>query len=186
MASTITPTLSPSCSSSTPKGKYEVFLSFHGPDTRKRFTDHLYHALKEKGIHTFRDDKTLKQGEYISEGLLKAIQESTYVIVVISKSYAFSKWCLIELAEIVRCKKEMRLIVVPVFYNVDPSDVREQTRSFAKAFVKHEKDPKVGMKTIQTWRAALTEVGSISGWNLEADRSEAVTVRELLARYLVS
>ncbi|KAB1227124.1 TMV resistance protein N [Morella rubra] len=108
MASMITPTASPSCSSSTPKRIHEVFLSFHGKDTRKGFTDHLYDALKRIGILTFRDDEKLKRGEYISERkLLKAIQESMYVIVVISGNYAFSRWCLIELAEIVRCMKIM-------------------------------------------------------------------------------
>lgn len=181
MASMITPTASPSCSSSTPKWKHEVFLSFHGEDTRKNFTGHLYEALERKGILTFRDDEKLIRGEYISEGLLKAIQESMCAIVVISGNYAFSRWCLMELAEIVRCKKKMRLIICPIFYHVHPSDVRNQTGSFAEAFYKHEKDPRVDTEMIQTWRAALTEVGGICGWPLQ-DRSESFIVREITRR----
>jgi hypothetical protein len=46
----------------------------------------------------FRDDEKLKRGKYISDKLLKAIQESMYAIVVFFENYAFSKWCLIELA----------------------------------------------------------------------------------------
>ncbi|KAB1200722.1 TMV resistance protein N [Morella rubra] len=90
-----------------------------------------------------------------------------YVIVVISGNYAFSRCCLIELAEIVRCKKKMGLIVFPIFYHVHPFDVRKQTGSFAEAFAKHEKDPRVDTKMIQTWRDALTDVGGISGWHLQ-------------------
>ncbi|XVF77798.1 hypothetical protein PTKIN_Ptkin14bG0075300 [Pterospermum kingtungense] len=63
-------------SSSISQLKYDVFLSFRGEDTRKNFTDHLYDALRRKGIVTFRDDQNLKAGEEIAPELLKAIQES--------------------------------------------------------------------------------------------------------------
>ena len=46
-------------SSSSYFPKYDVFLSFRGVDTRKSFTDHLYAALKQRGIITFRDDENL-------------------------------------------------------------------------------------------------------------------------------
>ncbi|KAI9215660.1 hypothetical protein POPTR_T002968v4 [Populus trichocarpa] len=43
----------PESSRSRPEGAYDVFLSFRGEDTRKTFTDHLYTALVQAGIHTF-------------------------------------------------------------------------------------------------------------------------------------
>ncbi|XP_042962339.1 TMV resistance protein N-like [Carya illinoinensis] len=82
---------------------YDAFLSFHGKDTRKNFTAHLYTSLKQGGIFAFRDDEELERGEYISEKLLKAIEESKFAIVVLSRNYASSRWCLIELAKIVEC-----------------------------------------------------------------------------------
>ena len=99
MASMITPIASASfpSSSSTTRWIHEVFLSFHGEDTRKGFTDHLYAALQRKGILTFRDDENLQRGKCIGPGLLKAIKESIYAIVIVSQNYASSKWCLIEL-----------------------------------------------------------------------------------------
>ena len=115
-----------------------VFLSFCGVDTRKNFTDHLYTALKQKGIITFRDDEKLEWGKYISPELLKAIEESKYAIIVLSTNYAFSRWCLIELAKIVECMKKIKLTVLPVFYHVDPSDIRNQRDTLAEAFAKHE------------------------------------------------
>ena len=81
-----------SSSSSSSSWKYDVFLSFCGVDTRKTFTDHLYTALKQKGIITFRDDEKLERGKYISAELLKAIEESKYAIVVLSPNYASSRW----------------------------------------------------------------------------------------------
>ena len=158
-------TESVSSSSATHGRKYDVFLSFRGIDTRTNFTDHLYAALNQKGIFTFRDDEELERGTVISIELLKAIEESRFAIVILSKDYASSSWCLTELAKIIECMKKTRLIVVPVFYHVDPSDVRNQRGTFAEAFVKHEKRTKDNI--LDRWRAALTEVVNLSGIHLQ-------------------
>jgi hypothetical protein len=55
--------------------KYQVFLTFRGEDTRKNFTDHLYTALVQAGIHTFRDDDEIGRGEIIKSELQQAIQQ---------------------------------------------------------------------------------------------------------------
>jgi hypothetical protein len=132
-----------------------------------QFPDHLHAALKQKGILVFRDDEKLERGKYVSDELLKAIQESKYAIVVISQNYAFSRWCLIELAKIVECIRDTGLTVLPIFYHVDPSHVRNQTDIFAKAFASHEKYLKAHVEMMQKWRAALSQVGSISGWHVD-------------------
>jgi hypothetical protein len=80
---------------SSPQWRYDAFFSFYGEDTHKSFTDHLHVALTQEGILVFRDDEKLMRGKYVSDELLKAIQESMYAIVVISQNYAFSRWCLI-------------------------------------------------------------------------------------------
>ncbi|XP_075648254.1 disease resistance protein RUN1-like isoform X2 [Castanea sativa] len=175
-------TFSLSSSSSCPRSKYHVFLSFCGVDTRMNFTDHLYTALKQKSIITFRDDEKLERGKYISPELLKAIEESKYAIIVLSTNYAFSKWCLIELAKIVECKKKTGLTILPVFYHVDPSDVKNQRGIFAEAFAKHEED-KVNTEDVQAWKAALKDVGDIAGWHMH-DRHESIVIQEIIARIL--
>ncbi|XP_021803716.1 toll/interleukin-1 receptor-like protein, partial [Prunus avium] len=108
----------PSSASSTPKIlTHDVFLSFRGEDTRQSFTSHLYHALIEKGIDTFMDDEKLKRGKPIGPELMKAIEESRFAVVILSRDYASSTWCLDELAHIVDCKKEKELQIFPVFYH---------------------------------------------------------------------
>ena len=152
--------------SSTPQWKYDVFLSFRGEDTRNSFTDHLYVALKQKGIITFRDEEKLERGKSISPELLKAIEVSRFTIVILSKNYATSTWCLDELVKIIKCMKEMKTTVFPIFYDVDPSNVRKQTNSFAQAFSKHEECFKDFIEIVHTWRAALREVANLKGWHL--------------------
>ncbi|KAL4605156.1 hypothetical protein ACB092_09G009000 [Castanea dentata] len=166
-------------SSSTPQWTYDVFLSFRGEDTRKNFTDHLYNALKNKGIETFRDDEKLERGKFISQQLVKAIAESRFAIVIFSKNYAFSTWCLDELVHIVRCRKEKKLEVFPIFYHVDPSDIRKQKGTFAEAFDKYKEIFKESIEMVETWRSTLTEVANISGWDLQ-DRHETEFIQDIV------
>ncbi|XP_059665558.1 disease resistance protein RUN1-like [Cornus florida] len=152
--------------SSSSRCNYDVFLNFRGEDTHSDFVNHLYMALQHKGIYTFKDDEKLKKGNSISSELLNAIKESKFAIIVFSKNYATSSWCLDELVEIIECKNTVGQTVLPVFYNVDPSHVRKQKGSFAKAFVKHEETIKEDKEKVKRWRAALTEAANLSGWDL--------------------
>ncbi|XP_030935957.1 toll/interleukin-1 receptor-like protein [Quercus lobata] len=171
-----------SCSSSSSKGgKYDVFLSFRGEDTRKRFTNHLYTTLKQKGISTFKDDEKLKRGTSITPELLKAIEESRFAMIILSWDYASSKWCLIVLTKIVECMKKTGLVVLPVFHYVDPSDVRNHRGTFAEAFDKHEESFKDNMRNIETWKAALTKVADLAGWDLK-DKYESKVIQEIIGR----
>ncbi|KAL1146111.1 hypothetical protein V6Z11_A11G348900 [Gossypium hirsutum] len=156
-----------STSSSNSRKKYDVFLSFRGDDTRKNFTDHLYGALNRSGIVTFRDDPKLEASEEIAPELFKAIQKSWCSVIVFSENYAFSGWCLEELAEIVKQKNDKAHKVFPIFYDGDPSDLRKQ-----KGKYKEDKDK------IQKWRNALTEVANISGWHLN-NRHESEFIRDI-------
>ncbi|CAI0385436.1 unnamed protein product [Linum tenue] len=131
---------------SRPRWNYDVFLSFRGADTRSGFTGHLYSALLRDGIHTFLDDKEMETGGEVGPECLRGIEESRFSLVVLSKGYASSTWCLEELAHILKCRRERGHCVWPVFYNVDPSDVEECRGSFGEAFAKHEADFKSEME----------------------------------------
>nr|WIL59978.1 nodulation protein [Melilotus officinalis] len=152
-----------------------------GEDTRLGFTDHLYAALVRKSIITFRDDEELARGEVISQKLLHAIEESLSAIVIISKNYANSAWCLDELVKILKSKRLLGQQVFPIFYGVDPSDVRNQRRSFAEAFKKHEEKFTESKEKVQKWREALREVANLSGWDSK-DQHETKLIEEVIAQ----
>ncbi|XP_031122745.1 uncharacterized protein LOC116025601 isoform X10 [Ipomoea triloba] len=161
-----------STSPSTQGWTYDVFLSFRGPDTRKTFIDFLYESLERRGIRTFKDDDRLEKGDCISTSLIKAIQESQFLIAVFSEGYASSKWCLEELATMMECHETFKKqIVVPIFHNVEPSDVRKQEGSFGDSFkelverfVKDEEEEKV-----RRWKEALKNAGYLKGHHLQND-----------------
>ena len=141
---------------------YDVFLSFRGEDTRYNFTSHLYKALCDKGFNTFIDDDNLQKGEEISIELFKAIELSMISIVVFSENFASSTWCLNELVKILECKN-FGQIVLPVFYKVNPSEVRKQEGKFGIALTKHEE--KHNKDKVQSWRAALTKATDLVGFS---------------------
>ncbi|XP_060672172.1 disease resistance protein RUN1-like isoform X2 [Ziziphus jujuba] len=148
-----------SSSSSKPRIEYEVFLSFRGEDTRKKFISHLYKALCDKGIHTFKDN-LLPRGQPISSELLKAIERSQCSVIVLSENYASSSWCLDELVKILECMRDYKQIVLPIFYLVDPSDVRKQKGTIGEAFKRHESS--YSTEKVQSWRDAFTQVAKLS------------------------
>ncbi|CAL2276355.1 unnamed protein product [Prunus armeniaca] len=158
------PSFLPSPDQSAPQPNHDVFLSFRGEDTRNSFVSHLYHELQLRGIKTFKDDPKLERGTAISSGLFNAIEESRLAIVVLSPNYASSSWCLDELTEILQCTKPKGTIL-PVFYHVDPSDVRKQSGSFACAFAEHEERFREDRERVKSWRTALTEVANLSGFD---------------------
>ena len=151
-----------SSSSSTHRWSYDVFLSFRGKDTRNGFTGHLYKALCDNGIYTFIDNDLWK-GEEISEKLHKTIESSMISVVVFSENYAESHWCLDELVKIMQCRTNGQL-VVPIFYKVDPSEVRNQRGNFGAALTKLEEKFK---NKSQSWRSALRKAASLSGWHYD-------------------
>ncbi|KAM5582487.1 putative disease resistance protein [Rosa sericea] len=160
------PVASSSSLSSAVEWKYDVFLSFRGPDTRKGITFELYDRLQRRGIKAFMDDRDLEVGDVISPTLLKAIRESRFAIVVLSQNYASSTWCLEELREICLCMEDNSRIL-PLFYQVDPTDVRYQKRSFEEAFTKHKTSGRHESEKVKQWKAALNKVANISGWNTD-------------------
>ncbi|CAH1421456.1 unnamed protein product [Lactuca virosa] len=142
--------------------KYDVFLSFRGEDTRTNFVDHLYQALKQKSIHTYKDDQRIKKGKNISDELIRSIEDSKFYIIVFSKNYASSSWCLDELVKIMECHRSIEHTAYPLFYDVEPSEVRKQSGSVAEAFAKHEKK-----EAARKWREALKEAADLAGWELK-------------------
>ncbi|XP_018506279.2 disease resistance protein RPV1 [Pyrus x bretschneideri] len=185
-------------SSSSFKSKlwnYDVFLSFSGEDTRKGFTGHLYHAIEDRGYKAYMDEDDLRRGEDIKEELYRGIEESMISIIVFSKKYVDSSWCLDELVKIMECRSKLGRHVLPIFYHVDPSHVRKQDGDLAEAFQKHEegiseeKDDKkreAKQERVKQWREALTKAANLSGHHLQItdNRREAKLIRGIVDKII--
>ncbi|KAI9127084.1 hypothetical protein K1719_001643 [Acacia pycnantha] len=164
-------------SSITYKWPYNVFLSFHGADTRLGFISHLYGSLRRSGIHAFIDYK-IRDGESIPRALFKAIEESRIALIVFSENYANSTFCLQELEKIVECFMEESRLIYPVFYYVDPSELRRPRGSYAEALARLEERFKDESHKVEKWRQALSQAANLKGCHLKskiANEQECIT-----------
>ena len=61
----------------------------------------------------------------------------------------------------------MGQIVLPIFYDVDPSEVWKQTETYVQAFEEHENCFKENIDKVHKWWAILTDVSNISRFPLQ-------------------
>ncbi|KAK7405137.1 hypothetical protein VNO78_06335 [Psophocarpus tetragonolobus] len=160
---------------------YDVFVSFRG-ETRNNFTGFLFQALEKRGIDAYKDDKDIRKGASIAPELLQAIEGSRVFIVIFSKDYASSTWCLRELAHVCKCIQTSPRPVLPIFYDVDPSDVRKQGKHYEEAFVRHEerfREDKEMIEEVKRWREVMTQVANLSGWDIQ-NKQQYAQIEEIV------
>ena len=156
---------SASSSSLTRQWEYDVFLSFHSEE--ERFASELYDALVEGGIKICRDDDIVLDKETaLGSKIFTAIENSRLSVIILSKKYAFSDWCLEKLAKFVECQNEIGQTILPVFFDVYPPEVRNQTGEFGEAFELQVEYFEENLEVVKKLRAALIEVSNIPGWTL--------------------
>lgn len=157
---------SPYSDSNPLKEGYNVFISFRGEDVRGNFKRHLQKALEDTKKFSIFDDKGLKRGKDISGELRKAIEDSYCSIIICSENYASSSWCLDELVLVVeKHNLSEQYVLLPIFYHVDPSQVRKQTGSYGEALQQHQHN--FPSYKVSQWKEALRTIGNLTGWSLE-------------------
>ena len=105
-----------------------------------------------------------QKGEDIFTSILQAIKESRVAIIVFSKNYARSVTCMSDTEKIMECYRTKGQKVVPVFYDVDPSEVRHQKGPFENAFADYME--RFSEDEVKVWRAALTGAANLAGIDL--------------------
>lgn len=147
---------------------YDVFINFRGNDTRKNFVSHLHAALSNLGVNTFLDSDNLLKEKKLREKLLEAIESSHISIVVFSKNYTESSWCLHELEKIMECRTTHGHVVFPIFYNIEPPVVRHQIGDFGETLELRAKKMfhgNVVIAALSSWKSLLNQAVNLFGWD---------------------
>ncbi|XP_031501703.2 disease resistance protein RUN1-like [Nymphaea colorata] len=113
----------------------------------------------------------VQRGEFMDEVIGVAMEGSRIFLPIFSKSYADCKFCLSEVAKML----EFKGLILPIFYDVQPSQVGNQRGPYEIAFEKHENDTELNQDRVVRWRTALKEAGKIKGFVV---MSEAETGQE--------
>ncbi|XP_010255711.1 PREDICTED: disease resistance protein TAO1-like isoform X2 [Nelumbo nucifera] len=144
---------------------YDVFISHRGSDG-KIYARKIHESLKRLGVKSFLDTEGILKGENLSAVIVEAINSCTVFLVILSKGFAESAWCLEELRLMLNKVKEEgnSAVLLPVFYGVEPDDLRDIRHGpFSKAFQMHKKGKEFSSELIRKWEEALKEVANVLG-----------------------
>jgi len=89
-------------------------------------------------------------------------------IVVFTKFYSQSAWCLHQLQQIIKWHETYCRHVLPVYYEIQPSDVRLQMGDFGKAFKATAHQTFSGQELehgMSRWSHALIKAANLFGWD---------------------
>lgn len=151
----------------TSKGP-QVFINFRGPNVSNRFVAFLLPILKDANINVF-----VHKDEVVGtnmDNLLLRIEESRVAVVIFSKAYTRSEWCLDELAMIRDCKDRGSLSVFPIFYKLAPSAVQELRGKFGDTFRALKRSFVHEPERTRKWEEALESISKIKGMSLAKKR----------------
>ncbi|XP_039166713.1 disease resistance protein RPV1-like [Eucalyptus grandis] len=92
-----------------------------------------------------------------------------------------------ELSQIVTntLKSEGNKEILPIFYYVEPDDVKLETPLYCDALLnlkcekklRNEEEKKLRKEEVNAWREALTEIDPIKGWEVKEDTSEGELIK---------
>ncbi|KAJ4980401.1 hypothetical protein NE237_031238 [Protea cynaroides] len=145
-------------------GSCKVFISYKQEDTGNTFTSSLYEYLRGKGIDAFLDNESTRKAEEMLPKFLETIRSSKISIPVISTGYVKSQWCLMEQSEMVECYESKGQKILPIFFDVSATDVRDHTGIVKASLDEHKKGN--DEQTIKRWKNALNVVTRMSGYRL--------------------
>ncbi|KAM7477973.1 hypothetical protein LguiA_026186 [Lonicera macranthoides] len=160
------------------KYSYDIFFSLSHLD--RNSTNWVYKALVESGLRIFRDGDPIEGSGDVESDLKKAIERSKSCVVVLSKSYASSKWCLDQLVMMIEFKRNA---ILSLFY--------DQKGRIGEGFARFE--DKLKLKTgcqrlenltdkIQGWSDALSFASRLEGFDLQnqADGDESKFIQNII------
>ncbi|CAA7014766.1 unnamed protein product [Microthlaspi erraticum] len=119
-----------------------VFVSFCKEELGDNFVRHLVWALRESGVNVFTERYKLRGREEEQD------HESNIALAIFSKRYSESGLCLNEFVKMGKLAKKGKLVVIPVFYNVNKNDVR---RLFTDTKMRFAMEPVL----VQSWEESL-------------------------------
>ncbi|GJR97628.1 NB-ARC domains-containing protein [Tanacetum coccineum] len=129
--------------------------------------DHALSLLfKRKGIRAFKEDDHVRRGEERSPQVFRAIEQSRFLVVILSDGFASSPSCLRELVKIIENNEKLqeKYQIIIVYHTCKPEMVVKQTENYEATFGKHEK---LVNRDVSKWKEALIKAVSLPGWDLQ-------------------
>jgi TIR domain/Tetratricopeptide repeat len=110
------------------KQHYDIFLSHNRQN--KAWVRRLYKMLHELGVKVFFDDESIEPGEDVVSAIERGIENSRYVLLIVSRDSLASRWVALETAMTVydHPANEDRTIIPVLLEHVEPNSLRPSIR----------------------------------------------------------
>ncbi|XP_059064075.1 disease resistance protein Roq1-like [Cryptomeria japonica] len=171
--------LAPPFSASASTEPWQIFINHRGSDVKYTLASKIHQTLDGKGFRAFLDVEELKAGDVIPAEIEAAMKSASLHIAIFSPNYAQSPWCLAELSFMLKTGAK----VIPIFYHVEPSDLRwiEQGKGkYAHAFSDHRKKGRYTQEKLNEWKKALHDISFHSGHEVKNNEDEATVLKNIV------
>jgi len=133
-------------SAMSPPYRYDVFISYASEDL-KEIVMPLVTELKALGLKVWFAESSLLLGDIVSASINRALIESEYAILIVSKTYLEKTWPKEELDTLLyKQVNEKRKIILPIWHKVSVKDVEAKNAMLAKVKAVNSSDPNVAQK----------------------------------------
>jgi len=105
--------------------EWDVFVC-HASEDKAAFARPLAQRLQGIGFKVWLDDWCLEVGDSLAQSIEVGLQSSRYGIVVLSPAFLSKKWPRQELSAMLARESTSARVVLPVWYGLQPEDVRQQ------------------------------------------------------------
>lgn len=150
-------------SASTSTEPWQIFINHRGSDVKYTLASKIHRTLEGMGYRAFLDVEALEPGDVIPAEIQVAMISSSLHIAIFSPNYAQSPWCLAELSFVLKTGAK----IIPIFYHVEPSDLRwvqQGKGKYAHAFSEHVKKGRYTEEKLNQWKEALYNISFNSGF----------------------
>ncbi|KAH9289157.1 hypothetical protein KI387_033274, partial [Taxus chinensis] len=172
-----------SASTSAKAVSWDIFVNHREIDVKPTLASKIYDTLDFMGLRAFLDVEVFKAGDGIPEQIQQAMATASLHIAIISPNYAQSSLCLNELSFMLKTRTK----IIPIFYNVEPSDLRliDQGKGiYADAFSEHEQKGRYGPEKLREWKEALGAISFHSGYEVKKIEDEGSVLKNIVSHVL--
>ncbi|KAH6555656.1 hypothetical protein KP509_1Z238100 [Ceratopteris richardii] len=154
-----------------PAQGYDVFICYVGEDTKRNMVSVLRGRLHSMGITCF-DNYNMNHEPEINPHIEEAIKKSKAYVIFFSKNFASSKRCLEEAKLIMNMQcpsstSSRTRKVIPIFYDVPPSEVRHQPEN--SEYHQCRVTGSTVQEGDQSWSKSLYELSKIKGFEFRSE-----------------
>ncbi|GLJ33694.1 hypothetical protein SUGI_0677210 [Cryptomeria japonica] len=170
---------SPSASSSTSAILFDVYINHHRNDDRLKLATAIYNVLDLIGLKAYLNSDELELGDFLPRAVEQAMHNACLHIAIFSHGYAQSPWCLEELSIMLKSLTP----IIPVFYGVQPSDLRyvsQRKGMYAEAFLEYQQKGRYSLEKIEEWKTALHNVSFYWGEIINDSVEEQMALKNIV------